>query len=628
MPFEQTVSALIQTELADSQVAATASRRSAAEYRPAIDGLRAVAVLAVFIFHLHRAWLRGGFVGVDIFFVISGYLITLILLREYQNETFSLAKFYQRRIARLFPAFYTVAIASLVGAYFIYSPQDLASCGANLAAAVLSVVNLKLLKQGNYFTLSPDAQPFLHCWSLAVEEQFYMLFPLTLLIIWRKARRHTNLALMALCGISFLACVLVTRRMPTYAFFLLPTRAWELLAGAILANRSRNPEAAPDPRWNSMAVTGLVLIAASFFVVKEGDAFPGYIAALPVLGAVFLIAPGRGSTGPAEKLLSWSPLVLIGRMSYSLYLWHWPIFSLVDYKLYMSSAVTRIALKIVLTALTTTLCFFVIENPARVYLNQPRTRKIAFAFLALGLLVFVPLGILIQRTNYIDAGVRDLANGGLQFNPSSTRGTLVLMGDSQGSMYGKITRELADQLGLKLIVLSASGQDSLINPPNADQLLWNESLNIVKNQKPDFLLLAYNWELRLEHGDEGRLATALDQLKPYSKCIILLTQPPELPDGASRESIRNGARPPFIEPAQIRAARIRANALLKGLARKDVFVIDIAPRFETSDGAILFADPQGHLYFHDADHLSGWGAELVKPDLMKVILGAEPDLAR
>jgi len=160
---------------------------STVEYRPVIDGLRAVAVLAVFLFHLSRRTLPGGFVGVDIFFVLSGYLITSIILRDCERERFSFGRFYQRRIARLLSAFFVVAIATLVGALFVYSDQNIASAGAALSAAAASIANFKFMMQGNYFALSPDAQPFLHCWSLSVEEQFYMLFPATFL-----CKRQTN----------------------------------------------------------------------------------------------------------------------------------------------------------------------------------------------------------------------------------------------------------------------------------------------------------------------------------------------------------------------------------------------------------------------------------------------------
>jgi peptidoglycan/LPS O-acetylase OafA/YrhL len=282
------------------------TRQVSLEYRPAIDGLRALAVLSVFIFHLNHNWLRGGFVGVDVFFVISGYLITSIIYKECQKESFSLSKFYQRRIARIFPAFFTVALATLAGASFIYSPQDMASAGANLAAAALSVANLKFMMQGNYFEISPDAQPFLHYWSLSVEEQFYIFFPLLLLLLFKFARKHLALALGVLCVGSFVASVVVTYWKPVWAFYLLPTRAWELLAGCLLAVISDHAKPAPEARWpNPLSVFSLGLIIASFLLVHEGNHFPGYWALLPVVGAVGLLMPTRG--GLLRNCWRWLP---------------------------------------------------------------------------------------------------------------------------------------------------------------------------------------------------------------------------------------------------------------------------------------------------------------------------------
>jgi peptidoglycan/LPS O-acetylase OafA/YrhL len=204
-----------------------------AEYRPDIDGLRAIAVLAVFVFHLNRRWLPGGFFGVDIFFVISGYLITSIVRRDCEEGRFRFGRFYQRRIARLLPAFVAVGLATLVGAALVYSPQDLASTGATLSAAAASVANLKFLLQGNYFVLSPDSQPFLHCWSLSVEEQFYLLFPAAFLVLYRRPR-----ALIGLCVLSFVCYMALGRVRPEWAFYLLPARGncwWEAFVGHALA---------------------------------------------------------------------------------------------------------------------------------------------------------------------------------------------------------------------------------------------------------------------------------------------------------------------------------------------------------------------------------------------------------
>ena len=203
-------------------------------YWPEIDGLRTIAVLAVTIFHLNRAILPGGFVGVDVFFVISGYLISAILIDDIGKHQFSIGRFYQRRISRIFPALILVIVSTLAVASMIYSAQDLASLGINSAAAATSLINMKLITQGSYFVLSVDAQPLLHYWSLAVEEQFYLVFPLYLFVVMRRTRRP--LAITAALGLfSFVLCVSLTPGHQPLAFYALPTRAWELLAGACLA---------------------------------------------------------------------------------------------------------------------------------------------------------------------------------------------------------------------------------------------------------------------------------------------------------------------------------------------------------------------------------------------------------
>jgi peptidoglycan/LPS O-acetylase OafA/YrhL len=591
---------------------------SAVQYRPAIDGLRAVAVLAVFFFHLKHNWLPGGFVGVDIFFVISGYLITSILLREYERKSFSLGKFYQRRIARLFPALFTVALVTIAAAYFIYSAQDFASAGASLTAVTLSIANLKLLAQGNYFKLSIDAQPFLHCWSLSVEEQFYMLFPITLLFVYLKANKYRTSILAVLCGISLSACVVLTHFRPQWAFYLLPTRAWELLAGSILANISERRPASNHRLWASLSIVGLVLIFISLFVITERSAFPGYLAILPVLGTVCFIGPHRLSSGLGETLLSWSPMVIVGRMSYSLYLWHWPIFSFVDYRFYLASPLFRLALKLALSLTVVPLCFFLIEKRGRVFFNAPPRRHIAFAFLGCALLFFVPLGIAVRKTNYVDAQIKDVAKGGLVFNQSAKGGSMVLMGDSNGAMYGIVAKEIARDLGLRLNVLSVTAGEPLPRSSGQQPQLWLDSIAVVKRENPDILILACNWQDKLQD-DKARLGIAIEDLKQHSRYVVLITQPPELPEGANREAIRNGSRPPFIEEPKERAARLASNALLKTVSGNHVIVIDIEHLFATDDGKIFFSDSQGREIYQDRNHLSAAGAELVRSSVSRAI---------
>jgi peptidoglycan/LPS O-acetylase OafA/YrhL len=593
-------------------------RKASPQYRPAIDGLRAIAVLAVFVFHLNRRWLPGGFVGVDVFFVISGYLITSILLREFEHDSFTLAKFYQRRIARLFPAFFTVALATLIGAVLIYSPENLASCGANLTAVTLSIANLKFMTQGNYFKLSPDAQPFLHFWSLSVEEQFYLLFPATLLFLYLKSHRHIPAILSALFAISFLACVALTRTKPVYAFYLLPTRAWELLAGSILANLHRNK---PHRQTHRMIpLLGLTLIAASFFIIRESASFPGFEALLPVLGTVLLIGPSpvsnQNKTGHAERLLAFAPLVILGQMSYSLYLVHWPIFSFIDYKLYLSSPFVRVGLKITLSLSATAFSFLIIENPGRRFLNKPTRRPLAFTFLAAGVLICAPLGIHIKNQNYMSSDLQDVARGGLAFNQNATNGSIILMGDSHGWMYGETIRQIATQLGYRLNVISAAATDPLPHTAGQPSALWSDSLATVKRRHPTYLILVCNWTEKLTD-DPARLTLAVSQLRQFTDHLILLTQPPVLPDAASRESMRNGTRPPFFEDPTECAARTKANALVQSQAGNNVTVINVEPHFTAPDGSLRFADNAGNEYYRDPSHLSGYGADLLKQDISK-----------
>lgn len=593
------------------------------EYRPAVDGLRAVAVLAVFLFHLNRKWLPGGFVGVDIFFVVSGYLIASIILRDCQRDQFSFARFYQRRIARLLPAFLAVALATIFAASFIYSAQDLSSSGATLSAAAACVANLRLVFQANYFIQSPDAQPFLHCWSLSVEEQFYLMFPATFLVLYRYANAYRTQILAVLFAVSFCACVGLTYTRPELAFYLLPTRAWELLAGVIPATWNID-ELAKSKVLNWLPTSGLVLIGLSFFIISEGKAFPGYLAALPVAGTICFLIPYNHSNNFAERLLSWSPLVEIGRMSYSLYLWHWPVFSLVDYKYYLASPFFRFAVKVFVSAIATVVCFAFIEKPGRAFLNQPNRRQLAHTALCRSLAVLILLGLFVMSTNYIDVDTRNIANGGQRFNLSGAKGSMVLMGDSNGSMYGKMAKDVARQLDLKLSVISVVSGDPLPHSSGQSSPLWLASLAAVQNEKPEFLVLVCDWSKLKD--DKDRLGIAIEELQKFTHLVILITKPPELPKQATREGIRNGNRPPFFEDPTERALRLSVNQLVKDLERKNVAVVDIEPLFSSSAGAVRFTDTSGNQLYQDNGHLSAVGANLVKPELIKIMTSRKSNL--
>jgi peptidoglycan/LPS O-acetylase OafA/YrhL len=335
-------------------------------YRPDIDGLRAIAVALVVLTHADVPGLGGGFIGVDVFFVISGFLITTILLREARDGSYSLARFYERRIRRIFPALITVLVATTLAGIYVLTPDQLAAYGKSMMATMLFVSNFYLGMTANYFDPIAETQPLLHTWSLAVEEQFYIVFPVFLVALVRWFPRRVKAVVWIVALLSFAACIVLTERRPTMAFYLAPTRAWELLAGALLAIHT--PRALPAGReWIAQALgiagLGLILIAGLGF--SPATAFPGWAATLPVLGAVALILAGTLGGGIATRLLSTAPMRGLGLISYSLYLWHWPVIVLLRFWTIDPPTPVQMTLAVVATVILSILSWKYVEQPFR-----------------------------------------------------------------------------------------------------------------------------------------------------------------------------------------------------------------------------------------------------------------------
>ena len=304
-----------------------------------------MAVLAVLAVHAWPEVLRGGFVGVDIFFVLSGYLITGLMLGALAEERFSLLEFYRRRVLRLFPALCTVLLCCAVAAVFTF-PSEARQIGKHIAASAVFASNLALWQEAGYFDARSETKPLLHLWSLGIEEQFYLLWPLVLLAVWRWRTRPQMLLLGVVLGLLILSFALnVTWVVPKAkgTFFLLPTRAWELLCGAALAVWQHQAAGLPAmaawrrrldstplgrARHECMAAGGVLLIAAAFALLDKTAAFPGWWALLPTTGTVLLLAAGTRSgqgTWVSRTWLAHPVMQFYGRISYPLYLWHWPL---------------------------------------------------------------------------------------------------------------------------------------------------------------------------------------------------------------------------------------------------------------------------------------------------------------
>lgn len=296
------------------------------EYRREIDGLRAIAVLPVILFHAGVELFSGGFVGVDVFFVISGYLITSIILKEQQSGTFSLVRFYERRARRILPALFLVVFACLPFAWAWLLPEDLKSFGKSLIAVPTFTSNILFARESDYFTPLAELKPLLHTWSLAVEEQFYVFFPI-LLILAHKWRAVSNGVLIAAIGIISLGLAqwgLATN--PKIAFYFLPTRAWELMIGALIAVYVLRPNAKRVPSNELLSALGLVLILVSVFAFTEATPFPGLYALVPTIGTGLIILFAKADTF-VGRLLATRAFVGLGLISYSAYLWHHPLFA-------------------------------------------------------------------------------------------------------------------------------------------------------------------------------------------------------------------------------------------------------------------------------------------------------------
>ncbi|UEP28000.1 acyltransferase family protein [Burkholderia sp. B21-007] len=294
-------------------------------YRPDIDGLRAAAVLAVVLFHAFPSALPGGFVGVDVFFVISGYLITGILRSDLGTDRFSFRRFYARRIRRIFPALVVVLLATYAMGWFSLYGDEYRELGKHIVAGAGFVSNLASWTEAGYFDQAAQAKPLLHLWSLGVEEQFYIVWPLTLWAAHKVKRAGWA------CGVigpaSFAANVALVFSHPSAAFYWPVTRMWELLAGAALAIGSGQVRSAAG-RWaNALSVGGALLCLASFVLLDARDAFPGGWALMPVAGAVALIAAGPDGW-INRRVLAHPASAWLGQISYALYLWHWPLLSL------------------------------------------------------------------------------------------------------------------------------------------------------------------------------------------------------------------------------------------------------------------------------------------------------------
>ena len=362
-------------------------------YRAEIDGLRAIAVLSVIFYHGHLSAFSGGYVGVDVFFVISGYLITSIILGDIEAGRFSIRNFYERRIRRILPALYVVMAACVPLAWAFMIPIQIRQFGNSLIAVSLFVSNMLFWKEESYFAPLSAEKPLLHTWSLGIEEQYYLFFPLALSLLWLIGRRPATVVLTAAGVMSLALSEWAWRHAPTSNFYLFPTRAWELLAGSLCAIWLLRRSQPANQTWS---VAGLLAILAAIFTFDDATPVPSLYGLLPVGGTALIVLFARADTW-VGKLLASRPFVGVGLISYSAYLWHQPLF-----------AFTRLAAQTLpspLTMFALGLGSLVLGYISWRFIERPfRDRKrFSFAFLvgsgAAIASLFVGLGLLLHGTH-------------------------------------------------------------------------------------------------------------------------------------------------------------------------------------------------------------------------------------
>jgi len=452
------------------------------KYRPDIDGLRAVAVLSVIGYHAFPDWFPGGFIGVDIFFIISGYLITSIILEQVREGTFTIGRFYARRIKRIFPALTVILLFCIAFGWLVLLPHEYSQLGKHIAAGAGFSSNFVLWREAGYFDVSAETKPLLHLWSLGIEEQFYFFWPAAIYWAWKKKVSVLGTTVVVLLA-SFALNIAFLPSKAVATFYMPFTRVWELLIGAVLAYIAQNGQAlswlrpahpAEGRTADAHALVGVALIAAAWALLHKTAPFPGWWALLPSLGAFFLISAGP-TAWINKSVLSHPVLVWFGLISFPLYLWHWPLLAFAHVIEAARPALGTRLIAVAASILLAWLTYEVIEKKLRFRSGAEKSLFAAcFAVLLVGLAVwqgwFEPrhrsreikaVAAAIADWNYPPASFERFEYGGQRFFEKSggLPGKVVFLGDSIVEQYAPRAEHLltSETASTKSVVFAATG---------------------------------------------------------------------------------------------------------------------------------------------------------------------------
>ena len=647
-------------------------RFRAPAYRADIDGLRALAVIPVVLFHARVPGFGGGFVGVDVFFVISGFLITGLIQHELDRSAFSYFSFWERRARRLLPPLIVVTAVTYFAAYEILFPEDLKALGQSIVAISVFASNIQFWRKAGYFEAPSEMLPLLHTWSLAVEEQFYFLFP-AVLVGLSVAPLMRRIGVVSAIGVaSFALSVWWVNVSPTSAYFLLPSRAWELMLGAGIALMPSS-KTLSRLTTNAVLLTGLVLIALSVCLYTEATPFPGLAALVPCAGTALIIWTGQQSDGAMKRLFDNAPIVFVGKLSYSIYLWHWPLLVLFaawahkSLKLLATQEVVAIvAVTIVLSWLSLTL----IENPIR-RRRVCSTRSSIFFATGTAMAVLAAFGLgahlfggypsrIPANVQLIADGVRDRATyswdckakspvevdaGGLcqigGRDGAHQQPRFMLWGDSHAHALFPVVDEVAKEFGVTGLHASHASCPPLADVDVLDTKwgigcrAFNDSvLRQIDRADLDAVFLAAFWsdvkaEGKLQYADgrdrkgssasilELQLRALIARLRARGIAVFVFEEVPFAGDyypARFAQAVWRGADAGSagISISDYRTRQAQFSTYLDSLSDLDLHRISLV-RDLCSDGSFCPAVTEGRSNFRDTHHLSVHGARRLAP---------------
>lgn len=632
----------------DKQGAATELAK--ASHRADIDGLRAVAIIAVLLFHFNVGT-SGGFIGVDVFFVISGFLITGILQRGDSSPGSWFVDFWIRRVLRILPALVTVVVATLAVGWALLLPQDYADLAASAIYQSLLVSNVYFWETTSYFASPAQSKPLLHTWSLSVEEQFYLIFPF---VVWSLRRfsltTKTYIYVVAL-GVSLAGSIYGGFNHPAASFFLLPTRAWELLTGSILACMGTIQL---GRFWRELiSITGIAMIIFAAFAFTEKTVFPGYLAAIPCLGTALVIGGNSAGKTIVGNLLSLKPVVFIGLISYSLYLWHWPTYVYWNYwKTTPLEWVDKAGL-LTVSLIFASLSWYFIEQPFR-KMRRKAEPKVVFATAACCLTAICLLGFGIRANDGVKSRVpeqalafaaakddapyyknvshKEIQNRAL-WEVSGDKASsidLLVWGDSHAMMIEPALTEVAKDSDAHVVGAHYANTPPLTNfvPTNDFGLKEHapsynaEILALVKNQKIRQVLLVANWNGYRDSSAErdsaivDALCSTVKLLKVEGCNVFVMHDVPvydfDVPRALAGKAMFKGDSKELLRTV-VEQKRIRTfeDQLCQAAEQNGAIILDPVPFLSNEENCELFRE--GRSLYTDSNHLSKWGASQLVP---------------